>query len=53
MAQLARDVMTPDPACCTVSMTLDQVAKLMVAERLRRDSGDRRRGAAGRRDHGS
>ena len=30
MAQLARDVMTPDPACCTVSMTLDQVAKLMV-----------------------
>ena len=30
MAKLARDVMTPDPACCTVNMTLDQVAKLMV-----------------------
>jgi CBS domain-containing protein len=30
MAKLARDVMTPDPACCTTNMTLDQVAKLMV-----------------------
>ena len=30
MAKLARDVMTPDPARCTVNMTLDQVAKLMV-----------------------
>jgi len=30
MAKLARDVMTSDPACCTVNMTLDQVAKLMV-----------------------
>lgn len=30
MAKLARDVMTPDPACCTSNMTLDQVAKLMV-----------------------
>lgn len=30
MARLARDVMTPDPACCTSNMTLDQVAKLMV-----------------------
>jgi CBS domain-containing protein len=31
MAQLARDVMTPDPARCTPSTTLDQVAKMMVA----------------------
>jgi CBS domain-containing protein len=30
MAKLARDVMTLEPACCTVNMTLDQVAKLMV-----------------------
>lgn len=30
MARLARDVMTADPACCSSSMTLDQVAKLMV-----------------------
>jgi CBS domain-containing protein len=30
MAKLARDVMTPDPACCTPTMTLDQVARLMV-----------------------
>jgi CBS domain-containing protein len=30
MARLARDVMTPDPACCTASATLDQVAKLMM-----------------------
>src|SRR5258708_39293105 len=30
MAKLARDVMTPDPACCSPSTTLDQVAKLMV-----------------------
>lgn len=30
MAKLARDVMTPDPACCTPHTTLDQVAKLMV-----------------------
>lgn len=30
MAQLARDVMTPDPACCSVNATLDEVAKLMV-----------------------
>ena len=29
MNRLARDVMTPDPACCTVNTTLDQVAKLM------------------------
>ena len=30
MAKLARDVMTPDPACCSPSTTLDQVAKMMV-----------------------
>ena len=30
MAKLARDVMTPDPACCTPHTTLDQVAKLMA-----------------------
>lgn len=30
MGTLARDVMTLNPACCTGSMTLDQVAKLMV-----------------------
>jgi CBS domain-containing protein len=30
MAKVARDVMTPDPACCTPETSLDQVAKLMV-----------------------
>ena len=30
MAQLARDVMTPDPACCKPDTTLDEVAKLMA-----------------------
>ncbi|HKB09593.1 MAG TPA: CBS domain-containing protein [Vicinamibacterales bacterium] len=30
MAKLARDVMTPDPACCSVTATLDEVAKMMV-----------------------
>jgi CBS domain-containing protein len=30
MAKLARDVMTPDPACCSPTTTLDEVAKLMV-----------------------
>jgi CBS domain-containing protein len=30
MAKLARDIMTPNPACCTPNTTLDQVAKLMV-----------------------
>ena len=28
MAKLARDVMTSDPACCTVDTTLDEVARL-------------------------
>jgi CBS domain-containing protein len=30
MAKLARDVMTPDPACCSRNATLDEVARLMV-----------------------
>ena len=30
MAKLARDVMTPHPACCTPRTTLDDVAKLMI-----------------------
>jgi CBS domain-containing protein len=30
MAKLARDVMTPDPVCCSPGLTLDQVAQLMV-----------------------
>jgi CBS domain-containing protein len=29
MTKLARDVMTPDPACCSPHTTLDEVAKLM------------------------
>ena len=30
MAKLAKDVMTPDPACCSLTTTLDDVAKLMA-----------------------
>jgi CBS domain-containing protein len=30
MPRTARDVMTPDPACCTAGTTLDQVAKMML-----------------------
>lgn len=30
MFKVARDVMTPDPACCTPNMTIDQVARLMA-----------------------
>jgi Predicted signal-transduction protein containing cAMP-binding and CBS domains len=30
VAKLAKDVMTPDPACCSPNTTLDQVAKMMV-----------------------
>lgn len=30
MTKLARDVMTPDPVCCTPTTTLDEVAKLMA-----------------------
>src|SRR5438093_1275353 len=30
MSKLARDVMTPDPACCSPSTTLDQIAKMMI-----------------------
>ena len=36
MAKLARDVMTRDPACCSLNATLDEVAKLMVQN----DCGD-------------
>jgi CBS domain-containing protein len=36
MEKLARDVMTPDPACCTPTTTLDEVAKLMA----RNDCGE-------------
>ena len=31
MTKHARDVMTPDPACCTPSTPLEEVAKLMAA----------------------
>lgn len=30
MTRRARDVMTPDPACCTPRTTLDEVAKMMI-----------------------
>ena len=30
MLKVARDVMTPNPACCTPNMTIDQVARLMA-----------------------
>lgn len=30
MSKVARDLMTPDPACCTPNTTLDLVAKMMV-----------------------
>jgi CBS domain-containing protein len=30
MGRVARDVMTPDPACCSPHTTLDEVAKLMA-----------------------
>jgi len=30
MSQHARDIMTPDPACCTPTTTLDEVAKMMA-----------------------
>jgi CBS domain-containing protein len=30
MTKLARDVMTPDPACCTPNTTLDDVARMMA-----------------------
>jgi CBS domain-containing protein len=30
MKTLARDVMTADPACCSSTTTLDQVARLMI-----------------------
>jgi CBS domain-containing protein len=30
MTRKARDVMTPDPACCTAGTSVEEVAKLMV-----------------------
>ena len=30
MTRQARDVMTPDPACCTANTSVDEVARLMV-----------------------
>lgn len=30
MARLARDIMTPNPVCCSPSTTLDEVAKMML-----------------------
>ena len=36
MAKLAKDVMTPDPVCCSPGTTLDEVAKLMA----RNDCGE-------------
>jgi CBS domain-containing protein len=30
MAKKARDVMTPDPACCSPHTSIDQVAKMMI-----------------------
>lgn len=30
MTKFARDVMTPDPACCSPGTSIDEVAKLMV-----------------------
>ena len=30
MPQTAKDLMTPDPQCCTVEQTLNDVAKMMV-----------------------
>ncbi len=31
MGRIARDVMTPEPACCTADTTLDEIAKLMIS----------------------
>ena len=30
MTRLARDVMTPDPVCCTATTSVDEIAKLML-----------------------
>ena len=30
MRRLARDVMTPDPVCCTAKTSVDEIAKLML-----------------------
>ena len=31
MAKLVRDVMTPDPDCCTAATSVDESAKMMVS----------------------
>jgi CBS domain-containing protein len=54
MAKLARDVMTPDPACCSPATMLDQVAKLMLQNNCGEipivDSSDRPIGVVTDRD---
>ena len=54
MEKLARDFMTPDPACCRPHTMLDQVAKMMVqydcGEIPVIDSGDRPVGVVTDRD---
>jgi CBS domain-containing protein len=54
VTKLAKDVMTPDPACCTPHTTLDDVAKLMAANDCGEipvvDTGDRIVGVVTDRD---
>ncbi len=54
MGKLARDVMTPNPACCSPNTTLDEVAQLMVANNCGEipviDSSDRPIGVVTDRD---
>lgn len=54
MTKVARDVMTPDPACCTPHTTLDEVAKLMAQNDCGEipviDTGDRPIGVITDRD---
>lgn len=54
MTKLARNVMTPNPACCTPNTPLDEVAKLMAQNDCGEipviDSGDRIIGVVTDRD---
>jgi CBS domain-containing protein len=54
MDKRARDVMTPDPACCTPNTSIDEVAKLMVENDCGEipvvDTGDRVVGVVTDRD---
>jgi CBS domain-containing protein len=54
MAKSARDVMTPDPACCSPDTSLDQVARMMIqnncGEILVVDNSDRPVGVITDRD---